>query len=108
MKTLPESRTSPHPALSISAATTRAAIASARLQPVSQMTRPAIVVATKAYRSLSMCWKAPSTLRLDRFALLSIQVAAMLTAMPASPVATTYTPSTEGGVIRRPIPSYTK
>ena len=63
------------PALAISAATTSAAIASARPKPVVSTTRPATRVATNANRSLSTCWKAPSTFRLRRSARRSSQVA---------------------------------
>lgn len=47
--------------------------------------------------SLSTCWKAPSTLRLRRFALDSSQAASALTAMPATAVTTTIGPCTSGG-----------
>ncbi|SKS41554.1 Uncharacterised protein [Mycobacteroides abscessus subsp. abscessus] len=52
-----------------------------------------------------MCWKAPSTLRLERLALLMHQVAATLTAIPASAVRNTSRPETSGGVISRRMPS---
>lgn len=55
-KMRPLARTRPQPALTMSAATTSAAMASARAKPVSQTTAPAIAVAMKAYRSLRMCW----------------------------------------------------
>ena len=74
------------------AATTSAAIASALPQPVSQMTAPAIAVATKAYMSLRMCWNAPSTLRLLRSALAMSHAAAALTAIPARAVPKTRSP----------------
>jgi uncharacterized protein YqeY len=44
------------------------AMASARPKPVKRMIAPAIAVAMKAYRSVRMCWKLPSTLRLCRLA----------------------------------------
>lgn len=47
-KIRPDSRTRPQPALSISAATTSAAMASARVKPVSHTTAPATAVAMKA------------------------------------------------------------
>ena len=58
------SRSSAQPALIISAATTSAAMASARAKPVVSTTSPATAVAMNAYRSLRMCWNAPSTFRL--------------------------------------------
>ena len=75
---------------------------SARLKPVSTTTSPATVVAMNAYRSLRMCWNAPSTLRLVRLARLIDHVAARFTAIPARPVMTTGQPCTGCGVnIRR-------
>ena len=66
--TRPESRRRPKPERSISAATSSAAMPSARPKSVSRMIAPATAVAMKANRSVSTCWKAPSTLRLRRFA----------------------------------------
>ena len=48
-----------------------------------------------------MCWNAPSTFRLDRFARLMHQVAARLTTMPTSAVTSTSPPCTSGGSISR-------
>jgi hypothetical protein len=56
--------------LIIRPATISAASESARVNPVNTTTSPAIAVAMNAYRSLRMCWNAPSTFRLVRFALL--------------------------------------
>src|SRR5215208_718936 len=61
------------------------------------MIAPAMSVATKAKRSVRMCWKAPSTLRLSRLALLMVQVASRLTTMPKSAMPKTRPPSTSGG-----------
>ena len=72
-KIRPLSRSSAQPALIISPATTSAAMASARAKPVVSTTRPAIAVAMNAYRSLRMCWNAPSTFRLVRSARLTHQ-----------------------------------
>ena len=66
-------------------------------KPVASTTAPAIAVATNANRSVSTCWKAPSTLRLRRSAPASSIVAARFTAMPASATAITTPPSTSGG-----------
>ncbi len=93
------------PAFSISAATTSAAIASARAKPVRSTTRPAIAVAMNANRSFRMCWNAPSTLRLERLALLISQVASRFTTMPTRPVISTSPPFTSGGWIIRLIAS---
>ena len=82
----------------ISPATTSAAIESAREKPVNSTTSPATAVAMNAYRSLRMCWKAPSTLRLVRLALLISQAAATLTAMPTMAVMKTSRPSTSGRI----------
>jgi hypothetical protein len=46
---------------------------------------PAMAVVMKPYRSVRMCWKASSTLRLERLALL-VHQAATLTATPTSAV----------------------
>ena len=78
---------------------------SARPKSVARITTPAIAVAMKANRSVSTCWKAPSTLRLRRSAPDSTQVAARFTAMPASATISTGRPSTEGGSISRRTPS---
>ena len=67
-RTRPESRSSPQPERSISAATSSAAIPSAGSKPVVRIRTPAIAVAMNANRSVSTCWKAPSTLRLRRSA----------------------------------------
>ncbi len=91
----------PMPALTISATTISVAIASARQNPVSRMIPPATAVAMNANRSLRMCWKAPSALRLVRLARLIIQDAAILTTMPTSAVISTRVPVTSGGWISR-------
>jgi len=62
-----------------------------------EITAAAIAVATKASRSVSTCWNAPSTFRLDRSALRSAHTAARLTAIPTSAVMNTSSPSTSGG-----------
>lgn len=100
-----EARTSPIPALTIRATTNSVAIASARQNPVSKMTAPATAVAMNANRSLRMCWKAPSTLRMVWLARLIIQVAATLTTMPNTAVISTNAPVTSGGWISRRIAS---
>ena len=103
--TRPDSRSSPQPERSISPATISAAIPSASAKPVTRISAPATAVAMKANRSVSTCWKAPSTLRLRRSAPASTNVAARLTAMPASATTSTIVPSTSGGSIRRRTPS---
>ena len=100
-KIRPDSRTRPTPARTISAATTSVAMASARLNPVVSTTSPAMAVAMKPNRSLRMCWKAPSTFRLDRLAWLIAQAAARLTAIPTTAVMSTRPPATSGGSISR-------
>ena len=79
----PESRSSPQPERSISAATRSAAMPSARPKPVDDHDAPA-TPCDEANRSVSTCWKAPSTLRLRRSAPASTQVAARFTAIPTS------------------------
>ena len=60
-KIRPESRSSDHAARSITAATNSDAMPSARLNPVTSTTAPAIAVAMNATRSVRTCWNAPST-----------------------------------------------
>ncbi len=93
------------PALSISATTISEAIESARAKPVVTMITPATAVAMNAYRSVSTCWKAPSTLRELRLALDMHQAAAMLTTIPISAVTSTSVPATSGGSNSRVIAS---
>lgn len=68
-------------------------------------TAPAIAVAMNPYRSVSTCWKAPSTLRLDRLAFDRPQVAAMFTTTPTSAVTNTRAPAPGGGSMSRRIAS---
>ena len=89
-----------------SAATSREASASARTKPVARMIPPAIAVAMNANRSVRMCWKLPSTLRLSRLAPASTNVAARFTAIPTTATITTIAPSTSGGETSRWIASY--
>jgi hypothetical protein len=99
-KIRPDSLISPVPARTISATTTSVAIASARSNPVSRMTRPATAVAANAYRSVRMCRNAPVRFRLrgaPRAARAMSRVAATLTTTPASATPSTVPPVTAGG-----------
>ena len=71
---------------------------SAREKPVVITTRPATAVAMNANRSVSTCWKAPSTFRLRRLAPARIAVATRFTAIPAIATTSTGSPSTSGGL----------
>ncbi len=97
----PVSRSRPHAACSISTTTIREAIESARPNPVKMITIPAISVPTKAYRSVTICAKAPLTLIESRLALASTNVAATLTATPTAATLTTMPPVTARGWMSR-------
>ena len=98
-KIRPDARISPAPACSIRPTTTSVAIASARSKPVASTTTAAAAVAANAYRSVTMCANAPSTLRLGRGPRdrASIQVAARLTATPARATVSISPPATGCG-----------
>jgi hypothetical protein len=71
------------------------------------ITTAAAAVAMKAYRSVTTCWKEPSTLRLWRLAPAKTRAAARLTTTPASATTSTGTASTSGGDTSRLTASYT-
>ena len=96
------------PALTISAATSSEAIASALVKPVVRITTPATAVPMKAYRSVSTCRKLPSTFRLRRLARPSTMAAARLTSTPTSASTSIGPPATGGGLASRVIASITK
>jgi len=82
-------------------ATNRAATPSARVQPVARMTAPAIAVAMKAMRSVSMCLKLPPIFIDSRLAFESCQVAARFTTMPTRATIRIAFPPAAGGVTKR-------
>ena len=97
-------RSSDQAARSMIAATSSAAIPSAWWKPVARITTAGDGgAATNAARSVSTCWKAPSTLRLRRSAPASDQVATRLTATPTSATTSTGAPWTSGGSTSRRI-----
>ncbi len=97
----PVSRSRPQAARSMRPTTIREAIESARSKPVMMITIPAISVPAKAYRSVTMCAKAPLTLIESRLALAITQVAATFTATPTAATVTMMPPVTGTGWRRR-------
>ncbi len=87
------------------AATTSEAIGSARSNPVRRMTPAATAAAIEPNASIRLCWKAPSTLRLARFARANAQAAPRLAPRPAIPTQRTSPASTSGGSASRRIAS---
>jgi len=104
-RTRPESRNSPHAARNINATTISEAIGSARANPVNTITTPARNVAMNPYRSVRMCWKAPSTFKLDRFAFANTHAATRFTTTPSKATTSTGAPATGGGSVSRRIAS---